>query len=146
MNSWVKLAIIIAVTYFGVQYMQGGGGSGGEMPKSVIGLVHKAKTLDKKLVVLITGSDWCGACKAMERGMLGTPEWVSFSGNDVIFQKFEYPNGGQASTQAHKDLLELPGFRGYPTMVVVDGKGKILDMRAGYAGGASDYISWIKSL
>lgn len=146
MNSWVKLAIIVAATYFGVQYLRDGGGSGGEMPKSVIGLVHKAKTLDKKLVILITGSDWCPACQSMERSMLGTQEWLSFCGKDVIFQKYEYPRGGEASTQAHKDLLELPGFRGFPTMVVVDGKGKILDMRVGYSGGASDYISWIKSL
>jgi protein disulfide-isomerase len=146
MKNWVQLLIIVAATYYGVQYMGSAGDSNGAMPKSVLNLVQKARTQDKKLVILITGSDWCGACKNMEQGMLGTTQWLGFAGKDVVFQKFEYPNGGQASTQAHKDLLELPGFEGFPTMVVVNGKGKILGMRAGYGGGASEYIDWIESL
>jgi thiol:disulfide interchange protein len=147
MNNWIKLVFIIAATYYGVQYMGTTGDSGGgDMPKSLLSLVRQAKAQDKKVVILITGSDWCGACKKMEQGMLGTAQWLGFAGKDVVFQKFEYPNGGQASTQAHKDLLELPGFEGFPTLLVADGKGKILGIRAGYGGGADEYIDWIKSL
>ena len=142
MNSLIKLVLVGFIGYFGYRAM----GGGDEMPTSMKGYVRQADVLKRKLVILITGSDWCGACKAMELEMLRTPEWQQFAGNDIVFQKFDYPSGGMATTQAHRDLLELPGFKGYPTMVVVNGDGKLLDMRAGYGGGAGEYIQWIKSL
>ena len=143
MNNLIKLALIVAVGYFGVQAL---GGGGGEMPKSTQGLVARAKTKHRKLVILMTGADWCGACKAMENGMLNTPEWQGFAEKEVVFEKFDYPNGGEATTRAHEELKHLPGFQGYPTMLVVNGNGKILDMRVGFSGGPGEYISWIKSL
>ena len=56
MNSWVKLVLIIAATFLVIRTMrQGWGGAGGDLPQSVAGLVAQAKTLDRKLVLLITG-------------------------------------------------------------------------------------------
>lgn len=148
MNSWVKLLLIVGVTFLVVRTMREGWGSegGGDLPKSMVGLVHKAKTLDRKLVVLITGSDWCPACQSMERGMLSTPEWAAFAGKEIVFQVFDYPEGGQPTSPAHVDLMKLPGFRGFPTMVVANGSGKVLDMKAGFGGGTEEYIQWIRSL
>lgn len=138
----IKLILMLGIGYFGFNMM----GGGNEMPTSMKGYVRQANVLERKLVILITGSGWCGACQKMESEMLRTAEWQRFSGQEIVFQKFEYPAGGMASTQAHRDLLELPGFKGYPTMVVVNGDGKVLDMRAGYGGGAGEYIQWIKLL
>lgn len=149
MNSWVKLILIVAVTVVVVRAMRAGWGSeggGGELPKSVMGLAHKAKAKDQKLVLLITGSEWCPACQSMERGMLCTPEWTVFAGKEIVFHVFDYPEGGQPTTPAHMDLLQLPGFRGFPTLVVANASGKVLGMKAGFAGGAADYIGWIRSL
>lgn len=148
MNSWIKLALIVGLTWFVVRTMrQGwGGGAGGDLPKTVSGQVAKAKTMNRKLVLLITGSDWCPACIAMEKNMLVTPEWQAFAAKDIVFQTYDYPNGGEAPTPAHEDLLKLPGFQGFPTLVVADGSGKVLAMRAGFSGGAQDTIAWIKSL
>ncbi len=144
MNALVKLLIVAAIFYFGYQQMSNVGGS--DLPKSLLGEVRKAKVLDRKLVLLMTGTDWCGACQSMQNGLLSTPEWQRFAANDVIFQKYEYPNGGMASTQIHQDLIAMPGFKGYPTLVVADGSGAVLDMKAGYGGSPQDYISWIQSL
>lgn len=147
MNSWVKLLLIIAVTFLVIRTMrQGWSVAGGELPKSVAGLVTKAKSLDRKLVLLITGSDWCPACQQMERGMLSTPEWAAFAAGEVVFQVYDYPNGGESKSPAHEDLLKLPGFEGFPTLVVADASGKVLGMRAGYGGGSGDYMQWIRSL
>ena len=147
MNSWVKTAIILTVTYFVLKTMRDGwGDAGGNLPKSVSSLVTKATTLDRKLVILLTGSDWCPPCQAMERGMLGSPEWQTFAAKEIVFQKYDFPNGGEAQSPAHEDLLKLPAMKGFPTLVVTNSKGTILGSRSGFGGGIEEYIEWISSL
>ncbi len=147
MNSWVKLVLIIIATFLVIRTMrQGWGGAGGDLPQSVAGLVSQAKTLDRKVVLLITGPGWCPACVAMEQGMLSKPEWTAFAGKEIVFQAYNYPNGGEATSPAHEDLLNLPGVKGFPTLVVAGPSGKILALRSGYGGGADEYIQWIRSL
>ena len=68
----------------------------------------------------------------------------AFAAKEIVFQKYDYPDPSSAPTPAHQDLLKLPGFEGFPTLVVADGDGRILGMRAGYGGG--DYLEWIRSL
>jgi thiol-disulfide isomerase/thioredoxin len=145
MNSPLTWLLILVGGFFLVRAVQDNGGGGGELPKSVLGLQLRAKNLERKVVILITGSDWCPACQSMERGLLASPEWAAFTAKEVVFQKYDYPNGGEASTAAHRDLLKLDGFEGFPTLVVADGGGKILGMRAGYGLG-TDYPQWIRSL
>ena len=106
MNSWVKTAIILTVTYFVLKTMRDGwGDAGGNLPKSVSSLVTKATTLDRKLVILLTGSDWCPPCQAMERGMLGSPEWQTFAAKEIVFQKYDFPNGGGLKSETHEVLF-----------------------------------------
>lgn len=146
MNSWLKYLLILVVGFFLVRAFKDGFSLGGaELPKSVLGLKLKAKKLDRKLVILITGSDWCPACKSMESGLLSTSEWAAFADKELVFQKYDYPNGGQPTSEAHRDLLALEGFRGFPTLVVSDGTGKVLAMEAGFSQGM-DYPKWIRSL
>ncbi len=148
MNSWVKLILIIAVTYFAVKTMRGGGGSssGGDAPKSIAAQVTKAKSLKRKLVILLTGTNWCPPCQAMERGMRSSEEWQTFADAEIVFQKYDYPNGGQATSPAHEDLLKLPGIKGFPTLIVMNGSGTILGSRSGFGGNIEDYLEWIRSL
>ena len=147
MNPWVKLAVIIVIASFVVKTMRDGwGGSGGDLPKSVSSLVAKARAVDRKLVILLTGADWCPPCQAMERGMHDSPEWQTFASKEIVFQKYDYPQGGQPQSPAHEDLLRLPGMQGFPTLVVANSKGTILESRSGFDGSIQDTMKWIRGL
>jgi len=142
MNSWMKWLLLAAGGYGLFTTLQPG--TGGDLPKSLASPVAQGRVLKRKVVILITGSAWCPACQAMERGLLTTPEWAAFVKNEIVFQKYDYPDPSSAPTPAHQDLLKLRGFEGFPTLVVADGSGSILGMRAGY--GEVDYPAWIRSL
>ena len=142
MKPWMKLLLLAAGGYWLFTTMNHG--SGGELPKSLAGPVALGRTQQKKVVILITGSAWCPACQQMESGLLSTPQWLAFAAKEIVFQKYDYPDPSSAPTPAHQDLLKLPGFQGFPTLVVADGEGSILGMRAGY--GEVDYLEWIRSL
>jgi thiol:disulfide interchange protein len=142
MKPWLKLLLLAASGYWLFNTLIHS--SRGQLPQSLAGPVQLGRTQHKKVVLLITGSAWCPSCQQMESGLLSTPQWLAFAAKEIVFQKYDYPDPSSPPTPAHQDLLKLPGVRGFPTLVVADGDGRILGIRAGY--GAVDYLEWIRSL
>ena len=147
MKTWQKVLLIlliplvaIAGVWFGMAH------AAPELPASLAPVVDKAKKQGRKLVLLLTGSDWCPACQQLEKDILTTPEWKTFISGEVLLEVFDYPADRTAPTPAHEDLRKLRGFRGYPTFVVSDASGKLLALRDGTDVTTADLITWIRSL
>lgn len=147
MKTWQKVLLILLIpvgaitaVWVGMAY------AAPELPASLAPMVEKAEKQDRKLVLLLTGSAWCPACQALEKNTLTTPEWKAFAASGIVFETFDYPADRSFPTPAHGDLVKLPGFRGYPTLVVADGTGKLLALRDGGNISAADLIAWIQSL
>ena len=87
---------------------------------------------EKKMPVLLvfTGSDWCGWCKVMDKNVFSKPEWTAFAKNSLVMIWLDYPKDKSKVPQKyHKRNEELKaafGVRGFPTYVLQDWDGRKL--------------------
>ncbi len=110
----------------------------------------KAKA-EKKLVLMdFTGSDWCGWCMKMDKEVFDTPEFKEFAKDNVVLVELDFPKKQYlpATAVAQNDMLQKKyGVEGFPTLVVLDGDGKLLKTFGGYQrGGAAAFIAELKKL
>jgi thioredoxin-related protein len=96
-----------------------------------------AKEQNKPLLVLFTGSDWCGPCKMLERDFFSSAEFKSVADEQLILYKADFPRRKDLVTPEQKakngKIKAKFGVRGYPTVVVVDGNGEVKDRMVGYS-------------
>lgn len=111
--------------------------------------MKRAKSKPKKIVVDVY-TDWCGWCKRMDKATFGNPEVAAMLSKDFYAVKFD-AEGTQnvifqdqvfkfnAGAKAHDLAVRwLNGQMGYPTIVYLDEKGKVLAAVPGYFD-ANDY-------
>jgi thiol:disulfide interchange protein len=79
-----------------------------------------------KLVVVDVYTDWCGWCKKMDRTIYTDPAIVALS-RQQVFVKVNAEDGGNGQRFA-----EQMRVTGYPTTLVLDGQGKVLNVARGY--------------
>lgn len=111
----------------------------------------KAKAAEKDVPILIdfTGSDWCGWCIKLDREVFSKEEFQTFAKDNVVLFMADFPRGKEQTDdvkQQNRKLAETYGIQGFPTILLVDAKGKVL-ARTGYRpGGAEVYVEHLKSL
>ncbi len=108
--------------------------------------IEQKKHPEKKLLVDFY-TDWCGFCKVMEKKTLNqenvsklvntnfipvkfnAEKQATFVYRDEKFELLSASNGKKLNMFAYRALM---GNLGYPSFVVVDGKGKFVDAAQGY--------------
>lgn len=95
-----------------------------------------AKQKNKPLLVFFTGSDWCGPCKLLEQDFFESVTFQNAAENDLVLYKADFPRRRDlVSVEQKKKNAELQakyGVRGYPTIIILNGKGQILERQVGY--------------
>ncbi len=126
-----KLFLMAAVCWFGAQLHA----------EAWLTDLSKALALakaEKKWVLLdFTGSDWCPPCKALHKNVLTSKEFTDYAGTNLVLVLVDFPNSLPQSDelkQANAALKEKYKIEGFPTVIVLDGDGKLLDKQLGYSG------------
>ena len=94
------------------------------MEQDFEGALAKAKA-DKKLLVVDVWAEWCAACKELDEKTWPAPgvsTWIAQNAVAVRVDTFK----------VRKDLVQSLQIVGYPTVLVLDGDGKILRRREGF--------------
>jgi protein disulfide-isomerase len=64
--------------------------------------------------------------------------------------RIDFPRQGNQTEEEkkqNKDLSKKYKIEGFPTVIVLDAKGQILDQKVGYSKeSAESYVKWLKSL
>jgi thiol:disulfide interchange protein len=81
---------------------------------------------ENKLVVADVYTDWCGWCKRMDQTIYSNPAIVTLS-RQHVFIKVDAEDGGQG-----QNFAEQMRVQGYPTTIILDGQGKVLNIIKGY--------------
>ncbi len=79
-----------------------------------------------KLIVADVYTDWCGWCKKMDQNIYSDPAIIALS-RQQVFVKVNAEDGGQG-----QNFAEQMGVKGYPTTIILDGQGKVLNIARGY--------------
>jgi len=101
---------------------------------------------NKPMVLNFTGSDWCGWCIRLDKEVFSQPEFVDYAKTNVVLVKLDFPRSKPQSAAEKKQneaLAQKFGIEGYPTIIVLDPKGKQLGSLGYEKGGAA---KWIASL
>ncbi len=96
----------------------------------------QAKT-EKKLVLLdFTGSDWCGWCIKLDKEVFSKPAFKTFAKDNLIGVTVDFPQGKKLpkhTVDQNEKLKKEHQVNGFPTIVLLDAEGKVLNKWGGYS-------------
>lgn len=111
--------------------------------------LRQARQDDTKVFLFFTGSDWCGWCKRLDKEVLSTAKFKAYAGKNLVLVKLDFPQAipQSASVKAQNEQLARHfQIRGYPTVVVLDGKGRKLGQLGYQRGGPGPFIDALEKL
>ncbi|TLD70422.1 thioredoxin family protein [Phragmitibacter flavus] len=96
----------------------------------------KAKE-EKKMVLLdFTGSDWCGWCIKLDKEVFGKQEFKKMAREHLVLVELDYPQGRRLvrrTADQNAELKKKYEVTGYPTVILLDSEGKIVNRWGGYS-------------
>lgn len=101
------------------------------------------------IVLFFTGSDWCGWCKKLEEEVLDTPAFSKLAGDKYIFVMLDFPMRSPIAPELKKQNAALKDrykIKGYPTLVLIDGKENVLAQTGYQQGGPDNYVAHLSQL
>jgi len=104
------------------------------------------------ILVMYTGSDWCGWCKLMDKQVFSKSEFYQFAEKNIILVSLDYPRDKSLVPEKYHDrnqrLLRERSIMGFPTYVVLkaDGKTELGRLGAGREKTAESFIQEIQDL
>lgn len=111
---------------------------------------EKAKTeaaKENKLILAdFTGSDWCGWCIKLNEEVFSKQEFQNYVKDKFVLLELDFPRQKKqdaAIKKQNEELVQKYGVRGFPTVLVLDAKGDVVE-KLGYMPGGPD--AFIKEL
>ena len=104
----------------------------------------QAKAENKTVVAAFSGSDWCGWCKRLDKEVFSKRDFIRAATNRYVLVFIDKPSDptllSERAAAQNPKLIEKYGIKGFPTVLLLDGDGQVLD-ELGYArGGAQNYL------
>ena len=109
-----------------------------------------AKAARKCVLIDFTGSDWCPPCIALKETAFSKPDFQNYAEKNLVLVVIDYPRRKTLPhkiAQQNERLKEQYGIdrSGFPTVVLLDPDGKVLDRLEGYSGeGPTEIIAWVE--
>ena len=109
--------------------------------------IETSRLTGRPIVLVFTGSDWCGWCHRLSREVFDTPQFASWSKDRVILVEADFPRTHQLPSeiaQTNQRLATKFSIASYPTVLMIDSREQLL-LRIKYkAGGAVAWISKVQ--
>lgn len=111
----------------------------------------KAEKENKNILLVFSGSDWCGPCMKLDKAIWQSSEFKAESDKNWVVYKADFPKkkANQLSpelTESNNKLAEKYNKNGsFPLVVLLDKKGKVIGMTGFKNVSASEYIKLIHS-
>ena len=98
---------------------------------------QQAKEENRPVLVLFTGSDWCGWCIKLRKEVLSKAEFKKFAAErKLVLVYLDFPRKSKISAEAKKRNSQLAvqyKVRGYPTTILFGADGKELGRIPGFS-------------
>lgn len=109
--------------------------------------IQLAKKENKTVLVNFTGSDWCRWCKKLSAEVFTQDEFAKYAKDNLVLVKLDFPRSIPQTNETkyyNQSLAQKYGVQGFPTILILDGTGKLLAKTGYQPGGAANYINHIK--
>jgi thioredoxin-related protein len=112
---------------------------------------NEASTQNKTILLVFSGSDWCGPCIKLDRDIWQSAEFKEFAKNNLIIERADFPKKKQNQLapelkKKNQDLAEKYNKDGlFPLVVILDKNGKVLGKTGFKNVSPHEYINLIKS-
>ena len=110
--------------------------------------VAQAKKENKAVLVNFTGSDWCIWCKRLSSEVFSQKEFEDYARKNLVLVKLDFPRSIQqtnATKYYNNSLAQKYGIQGFPTILILNSKGDLVDKTGYQPGGAANYVKYIQS-
>jgi protein disulfide-isomerase len=110
---------------------------------------QRARSENKAVLFNFTGSDWCGWCVRLQREVFTQPEFDKFASDNLILVEVDFPRKkvqSPAQIKANDALASGFNIRGYPTIILADGQGKVIGRTGYHPGGPKPYIGELQRI
>ncbi|SEF96619.1 thioredoxin family protein [Flavobacterium urumqiense] len=111
----------------------------------------EATNQNKNILLVFSGSDWCGPCIKLDRDIWKSAYFMEFAKNNLILERADFPKKKQNQLtpeikELNQSLAEKYNKDGmFPLVVVVDKNGKVLG-KTGYKNvSPQEYVNILKS-
>jgi protein disulfide-isomerase len=107
-----------------------------------------AKT-GKPILADFSGSDWCGWCIKLDREVFSKKVFLDYAKKNLILVMLDFPRRKSQSsklTSQNKKLMTKYKVRGFPTVLLLDSKGKVIATTGYRRGGAKKYVEHLEKL
>jgi len=98
----------------------------------------EAAESDGKLVIVDVYTDWCGWCKKMDQNIYSNAMIAGLS-KQQVFVKVNAEDRGQG-----QKFAEQMRVKGYPTTIILDGKGRVLNVAEGYISTPQAFLALVQ--
>lgn len=111
-----------------------------------------AKEKSLPVMLIFTGSDWCGWCKLMDKNVFSKPEWTDYAKDHLVQVWLDFPRKNkdlvpEKYRNRNKELAKEYQVRGYPTYIFLDSDGsRIGKLGAGRDKTPSSFIAEVKKI
>ncbi|MBP6180980.1 thioredoxin family protein [Flavobacterium sp.] len=112
---------------------------------------NEASIQNKTILLVFSGSDWCGPCIKLDRDIWQSAEFKEFAKNNLIMERADFPKKKQNQLvpelkKKNQDLAEKYNKDGlFPLVVILDKNGKILGKTGFKNVSPQEYSTLIKS-
>ncbi len=112
----------------------------------------EAKDQNKKIVLVFSGSDWCGPCIKLDKTVWQSEEFNKYAKDNYVLYRADFPKkkANQLTDELRKQNLALAEKYNqdgnYPFVLLLNGDGKVLGVLGYLDLDASEYLDRIKEL
>jgi len=118
-----------------------------DSPKDYDAALEMASKSNKKVLLDFTGSNWCFFCKKLKSEVFDQDGFKDFANKNLVLVEVDFPKpvlSAQINSQRERFRSQY-NFEGYPTLVLLDAKGRVIRQQSGYppGGGVNWFIHWV---
>jgi protein disulfide-isomerase len=111
--------------------------------------LEKAKADRKHVLLDFTGSDWCPWCIRLEKEVFSQPEFKAYAATAFVLVKLDFPQRTPqpAALKAQNEALSRQyGIEGFPTILILNPDGNLVETTSYREGGATAYVEHLKGI
>ena len=110
---------------------------------------QEAQAGNKLLLMDFTGSDWCGWCIMLDREIFSKPEFKEYAQKNLVLLELDFPKTKKMPTETVEQNRRLAfqyQIMSFPTVVVLNGAGKVVGALGYMKGGPSVFIAQLEKM